>query len=225
MATRRAVRQSRTKQRPPSVPAREFGSQATTVRCSKGTVLFSQGDRAETLFYVETGRIAMTVTSRQGKEAVLGLLGPGDFFGEASLAGQMVRVATATTLADATIVRIPTTAMRAHLRADPAFAAKFTAYLVHRNIKTEETLVDLLFNAAERRLARVLLLLARYGSNGAPSHVIVPRLSQETLAGLVGTTRSRVNVFMTKFRRLGLVDYSGDTIKVHSTLLNVLLKD
>ena len=167
----------------------------------------------------------MTVTSAQGKEAVLGLLGPGDFLGEGCLAGQMIRVASAKSLTDVTLVRIPMAAMRAHLRTNPTFASSFTDYLVHRNIKTEETLVDLLFNAAERRLARVLLLLARYGSADAPSHVIVPRLSQETLAGLVGTTRSRVNVFMNKFRRLGLVDYSGDTIKVHSTLLNVLLKD
>jgi CRP/FNR family transcriptional regulator, cyclic AMP receptor protein len=185
--------------------------------------IFSQGDRADAVFFVQRGKVKLTVLSRQGKQAVVALLGPGDFFGEGCLAGQPVRMATATALTESAVLRLPKQAMIRALHRDAAFAEVFTAYLLSRNIRMEEDLVDQLFNSSEKRLARILLLLANFGKAGRPEPV-VPKISQETLAEMVGTTRSRISFFMNKFRKLGFVAYNG-RLEVHSSLLHVVLHD
>jgi CRP/FNR family cyclic AMP-dependent transcriptional regulator len=186
-------------------------------------VIFTQGDPADAVFYVQKGRVKLTVVSKQGKEAIVALLGAGEFFGEGCLAGQPLRMSTASATEDTTALRIRKKAMVRLLHTDPKFSELFTAFLLSRNIRYEEDLVDQLFNSSEKRLARILLLLAHFGKDGKREPVI-PRISQETLAGMVGTTRSRVSHFMNKFRRLGFIDYNGGLL-VHSSLLNIALHD
>jgi CRP/FNR family cyclic AMP-dependent transcriptional regulator len=186
-------------------------------------VVFTQGDRADAVFFVQRGKVKLTVLSRQGKQAVIALLGPGDFFGEGCLAGQPVRMATATAMTESAIVRLAKQTMIRALHRDTVFSELFTTYLLSRNIRMEEDLVDQLFNSSEKRLARILLLLANFGKEGHPEPV-VPKISQETLAEMVGTTRSRISHFMNKFRKLGFVEYNG-RLEVHSSLLHVVLHD
>ena len=189
----------------------------------KSETIFAQGDRAEVVFFVERGKVKLTVLSRQGKQAVIAILGPGNFFGEGCLAGQPLRMSSATALTDSAIVLIPKQAMIRALHEDAGFSETFTTYLLSRNIRFEEDLVDQLFNSSEKRLARILLLLANFGKEGRPEPV-VPKVSQETLAEMVGTTRSRVSFFMNKFRKLGFIEYNGG-LEVHSSLLHVVLHD
>jgi CRP-like cAMP-binding protein len=186
-------------------------------------IVFQQGDPADAVFYVESGKIELSVVSAQGKQGVIAILGAGDFFGEGCLAGQPLHMASAIALVESTIIRIEKTAMIRVLRDEPTFSEVFTAFLLLRNIQFEEDLVDQLFNSSERRLARVLLLLANFGKDGKLEQVI-PRISQDILAARVGTTRSRINAFMNKFRKLGFIEYNGD-LKVHSGLLSVIVHD
>jgi CRP/FNR family transcriptional regulator, cyclic AMP receptor protein len=199
------------------------GKGRTITNHQRNDRIFSQGEPADAIFYIQKGTVKLTVVSRQGKEAIVGILGSGDFFGEACLAGQQHRTATARTLSEATIVRLAKAAAVRVIREEPEFSAMFLSYLLSRNIRVEEDLVDQLFNSSEKRLARVLLLLAKIGKNGKPERVI-PRISQETLAEIVGTTRSRVSFFMNKFRKLGFVHYNGG-LEVHTSLLNMVLHD
>jgi len=186
-------------------------------------VVFRQGDPADAIFYIQKGKIKLTVLSKQGKEAVIAILGKGDFFGEGCLAGQPLRMATATAMSECSVVRMKKGRMVRVLQKEPTFSEMFVTYLLSRNIRIEEDLVDQLFNSSEKRLARVLLLLANFGKEGKPEPVVV-KLSQETLAEIVGTTRSRVSFFMNKFRKLGFIEYNGG-LEVHSSLLNVVLHD
>ena len=186
-------------------------------------VIFRQGDPADAIFYIQKGKIKLTVVSKQGKEAVIAILGKGDFFGEGCLAGQPLRMASAAAMSECSIVRLKKAMMVRVLQDEPAFSEVFVSYLLSRNIRIEEDLVDQLFNSSEKRLARVLLLLANFGKEARPEPVIA-KLSQETLAEIVGTTRSRVSFFMNKFRKLGFIEYNGG-LKVHSSLLNVVLHD
>jgi CRP/FNR family transcriptional regulator, cyclic AMP receptor protein len=189
--------------------------------------VFAQGDPADAVFYIQEGKVRLTVVSKAGKEATLGILGEGEFFGEGSLAGQALRMGSATAVTDCELLRIDKKAMMEALHRQHEFSDTFVAYLLARNIRYEEDLVDQLFNSSEKRLARILLLLARFGKEGVPETVI-PKISQESLAEMVGTTRSRVSFFMNRFRKLGFVDYSGGPeggLQVHSSLLNVVLHD
>ena len=195
----------------------------TNINHPKGRVIFSQGDRADAVFYVQKGKIKIVVTSEQGKEAVVAILGAGNFFGEGCLIGQTLRLATASALTESSVKRLPKTQIVQLLKTEPEFAATFTTYLLTRNSRVEEDLVDQLFNSSEKRLARTLLLLTSFGKEGVPQ-AITPKISQETLADIIGTTRPRVNAFMNKFRKLGFIDYNGD-LKVHSSLLSVVLRD
>jgi CRP/FNR family cyclic AMP-dependent transcriptional regulator len=199
------------------------GGGKTTLTSPKKHTIFSQGDAAEAVFYIQAGKVKLTVVSQQGKEAVVAILEEGAFLGESCLAGQTVRTATATALEDSTIVRIDKETMIRVLHEEPAFAEVFTAYLLAHSIRIQEDLVDQLFNSSEKRLARVLLLLAHFGKEGKPETVIA-KISQETLAEMIGTTRSRVSFFMNKFRKLGFIDYNGE-LHVHSSLLNIVLHD
>ena len=185
--------------------------------------IFAQGDPATSVMYVENGAVRLSVLSHAGKEAVVALLDVGHFFGEGCLAGQSQRMATATTMAPCTILAVEKPEMVRQLHAEPAFADRFLTHMLTRNIRIEEDLVDQLFNSTEKRLARTLLLLARYGEPEV-SHRALPKLSQEVLAEMVGTTRSRVNFFMNKFRKLGFIDYNG-VLKVNNSLLGVVLRD
>jgi CRP/FNR family cyclic AMP-dependent transcriptional regulator len=185
--------------------------------------IFTQGDVADAVFYVQKGKVRLTVVSKTGKEATIGILGEGKFFGEGSLAGQVLRMGSAAALADCELLRIDKKAMMDALHREHAFSDMFVAYLLARNIRYEEDLVDQLFNSSEKRLARVLLMLAHFGKEGVPE-TVVPKISQETLAEMVGTTRSRVSFFMNRFRKLGFIHYNGG-LQVHSSLLNVVLHD
>src|ERR1700733_3674724 len=189
----------------------------------KDQIVFRQGDPADNVFYIQGGRVKKTVVSEQGKEAVVAILGAGDFFGEGCLAGEPLRLSTVTALTKCTITRISKADITRVIHEEPAFAELFIAHLLTRNSRVEEDLVDQLFNSSEKRLARTLLLLANFGKEGRPEPIIA-KVSQETLAEMIGTTRSRVSFFMNKFRKLGLIDYHG-TIEVHSSLLNVVLRD
>jgi CRP/FNR family cyclic AMP-dependent transcriptional regulator len=189
----------------------------------KNQAIFSQGDPADAMFYIQKGSIKLTVVSKQGKEAVVALLGAGDFFGEGCLAGQSLRMASATTMSECSIIRLKKSGVIRLLREQPDFCELLLGHVLSRNIRIEEDLVDHLFNSSEKRLARVLLLLANFGKPGKPEPVI-PRVSQETLAEIVGTTRSRVSFFMNRFRKLGFIEYKG-RLEVHSSLLNVILHD
>jgi CRP/FNR family transcriptional regulator, cyclic AMP receptor protein len=187
--------------------------------------LFSQGDSSDAVFYIQKGKVRLTVVSKTGKEATIGILNAGDFCGEGCLTGQPLRLCSATAMTDCTVMRIDKKSMMDVLHREPAFSELFVAYLLTRNIRYEEDLVDQLFNSSEKRLARILLLLAQFGKDGKPETVI-PKISQETLAEMVGTTRSRVSFFMNRFRKLGFVDYhAGDELQVHSSLLNIVLHD
>jgi len=187
-------------------------------------IIFAQGDAADAVFYVQMGKVRLTVVSKNGKEATIGVLSEGDFFGEGSLAGQALRMGSAIAMADCAILRIDKKAMMEALHREHAFSDLFVAYLLARNIRYEEDLVDQLFNSSEKRLARVLLLLAHFGKEGVPD-TVVPKISQETLAEMIGTTRSRVSFFMNRFRELGFVNYGENGLQVHSSLLNVVLHD
>ena len=200
-----------------------MGRGRTVSKHQQHDVVFSQGDRADSVYYVRTGKVKLSVTSARGKEAVIGVLGDGDFFGEGSLISQPVRLATATALADSTLDRIDRSKMLRVLHDEPKFSDRFTAHLLTRNSRVEADLVDQLMNSSEKRLARTLLLLANFGKEGRPEP-ITTKISQETLAEMIGTTRSRVSHFMNKFRKLGFIEYNGE-IKVHSSLLGVLLHD
>jgi CRP/FNR family transcriptional regulator, cyclic AMP receptor protein len=199
------------------------GDGRTIVEFRKKQTFFSQGDAANAVIYILKGRIKLTVLSRQGKEAVIAMLGPGDFLGEGCLAGQRLRMATATAMTDGSIVRLEKKAIIRLLENQAAFSAQFVSYLLSRNIRIEADLVDQLFNSSEKRLARILLLLSRVGKEGGVES-IVPKISQKTLAEMIGTTQARVNFFMNKFRQLGFVEYNGG-MQVHSSLLDVVLHD
>ncbi|MGB2624516.1 MAG: Crp/Fnr family transcriptional regulator [Candidatus Acidiferrum sp.] len=204
-----------------------IGEGRKAIRFSKNQAIFAQGDPGDAIFYLQTGTVRLTVVSEAGKEATIGLLSDGSFFGEGVLAGQPLRTGSATALTDCVVLRIEKKAMVDALHREHALSDLFVAYLLARSIKSEEDLVDQLFNSSEKRLARALLMLARFGKEGIPESVI-PKISQETLAEMVGTTRSRVNFFMNRFRKLGLIDYTGGTdggLQVHSSLLNVVLHD
>jgi CRP/FNR family transcriptional regulator, cyclic AMP receptor protein len=214
------------------VPKRSFDAKAflnsagmarKAVDYLPATGIFTQGDPADTVLYIQYGSVKLSVVSQKGKEAVVGVLSPGDFFGEGALAGQPVRLATATAMTASRILVIPKRQMIRLLHQHHALSDRFIAHMLARNNRLEEDLVDHLFNASEKRLARTLLLLARYGKPDGPRRVL-PKMSQEVLAEMVGTTRSRVNFFMNKFRKLGFIDYNG-AIKVHHALLSVVLHD
>ncbi len=185
--------------------------------------IFAQGDAADAVFYIQEGKVRLTVVSKAGKEATIGILKGGDFFGEGSLAGQPLRMGSATAMTDCAILRIEKKAMIRALHREHEFSDLFVAYLLARNIRYEEDLVDQLFNSSEKRLARILLLVAHFGKEGTPE-TVVPKISQETLAEMIGTTRSRVSFFMNRFRKLGFIHYNGG-LQVHSSLLNVVLHD
>jgi CRP/FNR family cyclic AMP-dependent transcriptional regulator len=198
------------------------GPARKVVKYRRGEVIFSQGDAASDVRYIQKGTIKLSVLSHAGKEAVVAMLGPGDFFGERTLAGHSVRIETATAVVATSVLIIEKDAMVGLLHQEPAFSDRFISYMLARNIRIEADLIDQLFNSSEKRLARALLLLARYGQ--ADSQRALPKISQGTLAEIVGTTRSRVNFFMNKFRRLGLIEYNG-VLKVNSALLSVVLHD
>ena len=185
--------------------------------------VFFQGEPASAIFYIQKGKIKLTVLSKTGKEAVIAVLGAGDFFGEGCLAAQQVRMSTATAISDCSILRIERTTAVEVIRNESAFSELLLSYMLTRTIRIEEDLIDQLFNSSEKRLARALLLLANFGKEGKPEQVI-PKISQETLAEMIGTTRSRVSFFMNKFRKLGFITYNG-TLEIHSSLLNVVLHD
>jgi CRP/FNR family cyclic AMP-dependent transcriptional regulator len=194
---------------------------------AKKQTIFAQGDGADAVFYVQTGKVKLTVVSKTGREATIGLLGKGSFFGEGALAGQALRMGSASAMTDCELMQVDKRAMIEALHREHAFSDMFVAYLLSRNIRYEEDLVDHLFNSSEKRLARVLLLLAHFGKEGIPE-TVVPKISQETLADMVGTTRSRVSFFMNRFRKLGFIHYAGGIeggLQVHSSLLNIVLHD
>ena len=191
----------------------------------KKQTIFVQGDLSDAVFYIQEGKVKLTVVSETGKEATIGILKERDFFGEGCLNGQPLRMCSATAMTDCSVMRIDKKSMMEVLHREHAFSDMFVAYLLARNIRYEEDLVDQLFNSSEKRLARILLLLAHFGKEGKPETVI-PKLSQEMLAEMIGTTRSRVSFFMNRFRKLGFIDYqAGDALQVHSSLLNVVLHD
>ena len=199
------------------------GAGKTIVACQAQSPIFVQGDAADAVFYIQDGQVKLSVVSARGKEAVIAMLEAQAFFGEGCLAGQPLRMATATALTDGSLMRIEKHEMIRVLHADPEFAELFMAYLLSRSLRIEEDLIDQLFNSSEKRLARLLLLLARFGEDGQVEAVIPP-ISQETLAEMIGTTRSRVSFFLNKFRKLGFIDYNGG-LHVHSSLLTIVLND
>jgi CRP/FNR family cyclic AMP-dependent transcriptional regulator len=189
----------------------------------KKQMIYTQGDRADAVFYVQKGKVRLTVVSQAGKEATIGIVSEGNFFGEGALAGQLLRMGSAAAMTDCNLLRVEKKVMMGVLHREHAFSDMFVAYLLARNIRYEEDLVDQLFNSSEKRLARILLLLAHFGKETIPD-AVVPQISQETLAEMIGTTRSRVSFFMNRFRKLGFIQYNGG-LKVHSSLLNVVLHD
>jgi CRP/FNR family transcriptional regulator, cyclic AMP receptor protein len=201
----------------------KVGVGKSILQFEKDQTVFVQGKPADTVFFIQKGKVKLTVLSDQGKEAVVGILGPGQFFGEGCMNGQKLRIATTTAMENCVITAITKAAMIATLHDEPVFSEMFMAYLLTRNNRIEEDLIDQLFNSSERRLARMLLLLANFGKEGGPLP-INPNISQETLAEMIGTTRSRVSFFMNKFRKLGLIDYNGH-IEVHASLLSAVLHD
>jgi CRP/FNR family transcriptional regulator, cyclic AMP receptor protein len=204
-----------------------IGDGRKNLTVAKRQRIFTQGDEADAVFYIQKGKVRLTVVSKTGKEATIGILTEGNFFGEGSLAGQGLRMGSASAIADCELLRIEKKAMMDALHREHAFSDLFVAYLLARNIRYEEDLVDQLFNSSEKRLARLLLMLAHFGKEGVPEPV-VPKISQETLAEMVGTTRSRVSFFMNRFRKLGFIQYAGGVdggLEVHSSLLNVVLHD
>ena len=212
---------------PPAFDAEGFLASAGAARrvatYPRGTTVFAQGQPSDAVMYIQKGSIKVSVLSRTGKEAVVAMLGPGDFFGEGALTGQSVRIGTATATAATTVLIIEKATMLRLLREEPTFSERFISYMLARNLRIEADLVDHLFNSSEKRLARALLLLARYGDPVGPERRI-PKISQETLAEMVGTTRSRVNFFMNKFRDLGFIEYNGE-LRINTSLLDVVLHD
>lgn len=216
----------------PKIPPPMFDSRAFLARVGKGRssgkyaagqVVFSQGDPADGVFYIQKGKVKITVVSEQGKEAVVALLGPKEFLGEGSLAGQAKRISTAVALSDSLISRIEKSTILRLIHEEPAFSEVFIAHLLGRAVRVEADLIDQLFNSSEKRLARLLLLLANFGKDSDPEPIIA-KISQETLAQMIGTTRARVSFFMNKFRKLGFISYNGG-IEVHTSLLNAVLHD
>jgi CRP-like cAMP-binding protein len=201
----------------------KVGAGKTILKFEKNQHVFEQGDVADTVFYIQKGSVKLTVLSEQGKEAVVGILEPGQFFGEGCLNGHPLRIATTTAMEECVITSITKDAMITALRSESKFSELFMAYLLTRNSRVEEDLIDQLFNSSEKRLARLLLLLAHFGKEGRPQPILV-NISQETLAEMIGTTRSRVSYFMNKFRKLGLISYNGK-IEVHNSLLNAVLHE
>ena len=204
-----------------------IGAGRKTLVIPKKQTIYTQGDQADAVFYIQKGKVRLTVVSQTGREATLGMIGEKNFFGEGALAGQALRMGSAAALTDCEILRIDKKAMIDALHREHSFSDMFVAYLLARNVRYEEDLVDQLFNSSEKRLARVLLLLAHFGKEGVPE-TVVPKISQETLAEMVGTTRSRVSFFMNRFRKLGLIQYSGGIeggLQVHSSLLSIVLND
>ena len=201
----------------------KVGAGKTILKLQKNQTIFTQGQTADTVYYIQQGKIKLTVISEHEKEAVVGILGPGQFFGEGCMNGHPLRIATTTAMEDCVVTAITKQAMKATLHDQPAFSEVFVAYLLTRISRIEEDLIDQLFNSSERRLARILLLLSHFGKEGT-SLPITPNISQETLAGMIGTTRSRVSEFMNKFRKLGLISYNGH-IEVNSALLDAVLRD
>ncbi len=199
------------------------GEGKAVLKFAKNKVVYSQGDAADSVFYVQKGRIKVLVVSKQGKEAVVGIMAPGQFFGEGCLNGHPLRISTTMAMEDCLITSITKGAMLTTLKSEPKFSELFMTYLLSRNSRIEEDLIDQLFNSSEKRLARLLLLLANFGKEGTPQPIVAD-VSQETLAEMIGTTRSRVSFFMNKFRKLGFISYNGK-IEVHSSLLNVVLYD
>jgi CRP/FNR family cyclic AMP-dependent transcriptional regulator len=192
---------------------------------TKKQTIFSQGGSSDAVFYIKEGKVKLTVVSQIGKEATIAILSEGAFFGEGCLTGQTLRLCSATAMTDCSVMRIDKKSMLEVLHEEQTFSDVFVAYLLARNIRYEEDLVDQLFNSSEKRLARILLLLAHFGKEGKPETVI-PKMSQETLAEMIGTTRSRVSFFLNRFRKLGFIDYhAGDVLQVHSSLLNIVLHD
>jgi CRP/FNR family cyclic AMP-dependent transcriptional regulator len=204
-----------------------IGGGRKNLTVSKKQGIFTQGDAADAVFYIQKGKVQLTVVSKIGREATIAMLSEGNFFGEGSLAGQALRMGSAVAMTDCQLLRIEKKAMMDALHREPALSEVFVAYLLARNVRYEEDLVDQLFNSSEKRLARVLLMLAHFGKEGVPE-TVVPKISQETLAEMVGTTRSRVSFFMNRFRKLGFINYAGGVeggLQVHSSLLNVVLHD
>jgi CRP/FNR family transcriptional regulator, cyclic AMP receptor protein len=201
-----------------------IGEGRKSLAVSKKQTIFTQGDTADAVFYIQQGKVILTVVSKTGKEATIGILNAGDFFGEGGIAGQRLRMGSATALTDCSLMRIEKKSMLQALHSQQKFSDLFVEYLLARNIRYQEDLIDQLFNSSEKRLARILLLFAGFGKEGMPEKIEMPNVSQETLAEMVGTTRSRVNFFMNKFRKLGFVDYDGG-IEVHSSLLSVVLHE
>jgi CRP-like cAMP-binding protein len=199
------------------------GSGRSTIKFTAGKGVFRQGDPADAVFYIQKGKVKLTVVSEQGKEGVIAMLSAGDFFGEGCLAGQPLHIASAVAMSDSVIARIEIDTMIRVLHEEPKLSEMFMAFLLSRNIQFEADLVDQLFNSSERRLARLLLLLASFGKEGK-METVIPKISQEVLAARVGTTRSRINFFMNKFRKLGFIEYNG-SLKVHSSLLNIVVHD
>jgi CRP/FNR family cyclic AMP-dependent transcriptional regulator len=192
---------------------------------SKKQTIFVQGDAADAVFYIQKGKVKLSVVSKTGQEATIGILNEGDFFGEGCLRGQPLRMCSATAMTDCSVMRIEKKSMMEVLHREHAFSDMFVAYLLARNIRYEEDLVDQLFNSSEKRLARILLLLAHFGKEGVPE-ILIPKISQGTLAEMIGTTRSRVSFFMNRFRKLGFIDYhGGKDLQVHGSLLNIVLHD
>jgi CRP/FNR family cyclic AMP-dependent transcriptional regulator len=201
------------------------GLAKTIVEYARGATIFTQGDACDSVLYIRTGAVKLSVLSKTGREAVVAMLGPGDFFGEGCLAGQPVRMGSASAVLPSAILLVEKEKMVRLLHKQHAMSDRFIAHMLSRNIRIEEDLIDQLFNSSEKRLARTLLLLARYGKQDKPTRV-VPKISQETLAEMVGTTRSRVNFFLNKFKRLGFIEYNGEVpLKINSSLLSVILHD
>jgi CRP/FNR family transcriptional regulator, cyclic AMP receptor protein len=207
----------------PKIFLAKVGDGKTISKYRKDQIVFSQGQVADAVFYIQKGEVKLTVVSEQGKEAVVAILGPGHFFGEGCLNGHSLRIATTRAMAECLITRIEKATMIATIHSEPEFSELFMSYLLSRNSRIEEDLIDQLFNSSEKRLARLLLLLANFGKEGRPEP-IVGTFSQETLAEMIGTTRSRVSFFMNKFRKLGFIEYNGK-LEVHNSLLNVVLYD
>jgi len=200
------------------------GAAREIVSYRRSETVFSQGDVGDSVHYIQKGGVRLSVTSKIGREAIVAMLGPGDFFGESGLTGQSIRMATATAITPTTALVIDQVEMTRVLHSEHELSDRFIAYMLSRNIRIEEDLIDQLFNSSEKRLARALLLLARYGKQDKPNRLL-PKISQATLASMVGTTRSRVNVFLNKFKRLGFINDEGNGITIHSSLLNVVLHD
>jgi len=207
----------------PKVILAEAGNGRSIIKYRKNQIIFSQGDPTEAVFYIQKGKLKVAVVSDRGKEAVAAILGPDEFFGEACIAGQVLRLATVSAITESVVVRIEKDTMVQLLREQEAFSQMFTSHILQRTMRVEADLIDQLFNSSEKRLARLLLLLANYGSDGELEPILA-KISQETLAEMIGTTRSRVSFFMNKFRKLGFIKYNGH-IEVHKSLLNLVLHD